>query len=645
MPLLDIRVFSAKIYILMKQSKKILITVVIIFLIAVSVRLTNLIIIKSNPYFDSPIMDEKYHEEWAQEIATGNLFERSPFYRAPGYPYFLGLIYTVFGKGYFIPRLIGIIIGALSCALVYLIGKEIFSHKIGVLTGLLACFYGMLIYFDSMLLTVYLEIFFSLFGIYWLIRWTKAQKSRYILIAAIFWGLVSIVRPNFLIFVPVLAAYILLCYKKLSLIKKLKAIAFFIGGILPFLIAVMVINVFVGKDAVILAWNGGVNLYFGNNPAANGWSATSPEINATWWGGYRDAIVIAERAAGHELRPSQVSNYWFKRGFAFIFSQPFAWAKLMVKKIYLFCNSFEISNNQSVEAFREYSFLMRLPILNYGLILALATLGIILSLKKKRTWLISLFIISYAFSIIIFFVTARYRMPIVPFLIIFSSYTIYWIIDKIRRRDFRNAALVSIIFIVIFTMCNLDLYGSRIVNKSLIHVSLGNRYFEKGDFNEAIGEYNKALKYNPKNVDALNASGNTYMMLGDRAEATNLYRKSLSIAPSMDAQCKMGIIHSMQGAVDSAQYYFNTAIARDSTNPEPYYYLGMHHANYRIHDKAIYYLELALKHYPEPQYKRNIHYNLGKLYFEIGNPDKAKQHLFEAGVNYKDVRQILKHIQ
>jgi 4-amino-4-deoxy-L-arabinose transferase-like glycosyltransferase/Flp pilus assembly protein TadD len=619
--------------------------VVIIFLLAFTIRIINLIVIKDNPYFESPIMDEKYHDEWAQEIATGKLFERTPFYRAPGYPYFLGLIFAIFGHGYFIPRLIGIIFGALSCALIYLIGKEIFSQKIGILAGLLACFYGMFIYFDSMLLTVYLEIFFSLIAIYWLVQWMKTQKNKHILIAGISWGLVSIVRPNFLIFVLVFAIYVLLQYKKQSIISRLKMIGLFICGILPFIITVMAVNVIAGKDMVLLAWNGGVNLYFGNNPQANGWSATSPEINATWWGGYRDAIVIAERDVGHELRPSEVSNYWFKRGFAYMFSQPLSWAKLMVKKTYIFCNSFEISNNQSLEAFRGYSLLMRIPILNYGLIFALAALGIVLSLKKKKTWLISLFIISYAFSIIIFFITARYRMPIIPFLIIFSSYTIFWIIDKIRRKDFRNAGFVSIIFIVVLIMCNLDLYGSRVVNKSLIHVSLGNRYFEKNDYKQAIAEYNKALKCDSNNIDALNALGNTCMMMGKRGEASVFYKRSLSIAPSLDALCKMGIIHSMQGMNDSAQYYLSAAIAYDSTNPEAYYYLGMHYANNRDHENAISNLERALMYFPEPQYARNIHYNLGKLYITIGEIDKARKHLLEAGINYKDVPYMLEHIK
>lgn len=618
---------------------------VIIFLIAFGLRLINLEIIKENPYFDSPIMDEKYHDEWAQEIATGKLFEKTPFYRAPGYPYFLGLIYTVFSKGYFTPRLVGIIIGALSCILVFFVGKEIFSYKTGVLAGLLSSFYGMLMYFDSMLLSVYLEIFFCLLGLFWMLRWLKTQKNLYILIAGGFWGLATIVRPNFLIFVPVFALYVLFHYKSESLSKRLKTIGLFISGIVPFVIAVMTVNLIAGKDTVILAWNGGINFYFGNNPSANGWSATSPEIDATWWGGYRDAIVIAEKEMGQELRPSQVSNYWFRRGLDHTFSQPFSWIRLMVKKTYLFFNSYEVSNNQSIWSFREFSPLLHIPLLNYGLILTLAVLGIITSAAKKNTRIISLFIISYGFSIVLFFVTARYRMPIVPFLLIFSSYTIFWFIQKVKERNLKKTVFALVAVIVVFALCSTDLYGTHVLNKSLIHVSFGNRYFEKGNFDKAIEEYKESLIHNPNNVDALCALGNTYMMVGRQNEAVDLYRKSLGIRTSIDALCKLGIIHSLQGRADSARFYLTTAIVEDSTNPEAFYYLGMHYANSRKPQNAIHNLELALMHYPEPRYTRNIHYNLGKLYIKIGRVDEARKHLLQVDVTYKDVSILLERIK
>ena len=303
-----------------------------IFLVAFSVRLINLETIKSNPYFNYPIMDEKYHDEWAKEIAAGDLFKMAPYYRAPAYPYFLGLIYALFGHGYYLPRLIGCIIGALACVLIFLIGKGIFSYKVGVVAGFMACFYSMFLYFDAMLLTVNLEIIFCLLAMYYLIRWLKKRSRADIIGSGLCWGLASITRPNFLIFVPVFIIYAILVPKEKSWKMRLQPIILFLIGMMPAIITVMAINIFIGKDSVPIAWNGGINFYLGNNQFADGWSATSPELDMTWWGGYKDAIVIAERSLGRSLLPSQVSQYWFNRGWHFISTQPGVWIALMVKK-------------------------------------------------------------------------------------------------------------------------------------------------------------------------------------------------------------------------------------------------------------------------------------------------------------------------
>jgi hypothetical protein len=82
------------------SRKNALFLLAFIFVIAFAVRITNLEIIKNNPFFNSPTMDEKYHDDWARDIARGQLFGNAPFYRAPAYPFFLGLIYAIFGKRY-----------------------------------------------------------------------------------------------------------------------------------------------------------------------------------------------------------------------------------------------------------------------------------------------------------------------------------------------------------------------------------------------------------------------------------------------------------------------------------------------------------------------------------------------------------------
>ena len=183
-----------------------------------------------------------------------------------------------------------------------------FSHKVALLAALLACFYGMFLYFDAMLLTTYLEVFFYLVAVLLTIRWTKTKINSQLIIAGLFWGLASITRPNFLIFVPVFVLYVFIALKKQSLRERLNPVVLLLIGLIPIVLIVTLMNILAGKDFVIIAWNGGINFFFGNNPHANGWSAISPELNTTWWGGYRDAINVAERALGRTLLPSQVSS-------------------------------------------------------------------------------------------------------------------------------------------------------------------------------------------------------------------------------------------------------------------------------------------------------------------------------------------------
>jgi tetratricopeptide (TPR) repeat protein len=603
-----------------------------IFFVALGVRIIHLDAIRDNPFFKNPIMDEEYHDDWAQEIAQGKFLERTPFYRAPAYPFFLGSIYAIFGHGFYLPRLLGIIIGALCCVLIYLVGKEMFSRKVALLAALLACFYGMFLYFDAMLLTTYLEVFFCLVAVLLSIRWTKTKINSQLMIAGLFWGLASITRPNFLIFVPVFVLYVFVTLKKQSLKKRLYPVVLLLIGLLPVVLIVTLMNFLAGKDFVIIAWNGGINFFFGNNLNANGWSATSPELNATWWGGYRDAINVAERALDRTLLPSQVSSYWTGRGFSYIFAHPLAWIALMLKKTYLLVNAFEISNNQSIQAFRQYSPLLRIPLLDFGLILAFAIWGIICSLRNKVTKLINLFLIFYGLSIVLFFVTARYRVPLVPFLLIYASYAIFWFFRKVRARKTREAVLPILAVGAMVVFFHTDLYSTHVVDYSNIHLSLGNRFFDRGDYQKASEEFKAALVLNPKNTDAMNALGNTYMMLKRTDAAKELYIHSLELKTTVDALCKLGIVYLQTGNMDSARICLSEALTQDAVNPEVNYYMGMFYAYNNEPHSAIKYLERSLENYPDPKYMGNIHYNLARLYAEIGDREKAKQHLFRSGI-------------
>ena len=629
-----------------KYQKRILLTTISIFLLAFGIRIINLEIIKDNPFFDYPIMDEKYHDEWAEEISQGHLLERVPFYRAPTYSYFLAFIYVIFGHEYYIARLIGIIIGSFSCILIYLIGKALFSHKVGMLSAFLACIYGMFLYFDSMLLTVNLEIFFALFGMLWILKWLKDSENKNVVLAGLFWGLASITRPNFFIFIVVFVIFVLIDFKQKPLRNRFLPIILFIAGMIFIVLPVLLINIIVGKDSVLIAWNGGINFYLGNNSFASGWTATSPKLDITWWGGYKDAIIVAEKALNKRLSPSQISHYWFHCGLNYIFSEPFNWIILMIKKVYLLFNSFELPNNQSIQTFKTFSPLLRYSIVNYGTIIALAIWGFATSVRKNLR-IVHLFLAVYALSIVTFFVTARYRMPLVPFMLIFTAHAVFWFVQKFKERRWTQIIPAIILIAITTVLVHTDFYGTHIdkVNRSEIYAAYGHKFFEVRDYNRSISEYNKALAYDSKNLKTFNALGVTFIVLGQYDEAREMFYESLRIRENSDAYFKLGLINFEEEKLDSAQFYFAAALKIDSTNPEIYYYYGISLSFDEKPHLAIEHLENSLKYYPHTRYTNNIHYNLGLLYMDLGDMGKAKQHLVQVDSAYMNVRQLLKNLR
>jgi len=65
-----------------------------VLLVAFTVRLIYVWQYRSNPLFEHPVMDALYHDRWARDFAAGRSFmEGMPFFRAPLYPWLLGLCY------------------------------------------------------------------------------------------------------------------------------------------------------------------------------------------------------------------------------------------------------------------------------------------------------------------------------------------------------------------------------------------------------------------------------------------------------------------------------------------------------------------------------------------------------------------------
>jgi len=118
-------------------------------------------------------------------------------YRPPGYPLFLGLIYRIRGHSYRDARLVQALLGAASCAMVFLIGQRMFDYATGLAAGLFMATYGLLIQFTRLVLSETLFVFLiCCFALSLIVGLRRGSLSTGPFLAAgLFLGLATITRP------------------------------------------------------------------------------------------------------------------------------------------------------------------------------------------------------------------------------------------------------------------------------------------------------------------------------------------------------------------------------------------------------------------------------------------------------------------
>ena len=107
--------------------------------------------------------------------------------------------------------------------------------------------------------------------------------------------------------------------------------------------------------------NGGVNLYIGNHPGADGTSAAIPEIREltgrVGWTCFDYPAVVRglSKQVGRPLSYREASRIWTERATRFIRENPGEFARVTARRIGLFWGPAEVGNNRDVHFVREGS--------------------------------------------------------------------------------------------------------------------------------------------------------------------------------------------------------------------------------------------------------------------------------------------------
>ena len=175
-------------------------------------------------------------------------------YITPGYPLFLSLLYAIFGFKDASPllqvRIAQGILGALTCLIIYFIGKSVKNRKTGFIAGLLYACYPPFIWACSLILT---EVAFSFMFFLYIMLQVQVFKTRGRVLAA-FSGLAFIcavmIRPVVLPVIAIAYIFYLIAYKDKTIIRTF---LWAMVGVAPVLIAWWTRNLAVMHEFIFLA--------------------------------------------------------------------------------------------------------------------------------------------------------------------------------------------------------------------------------------------------------------------------------------------------------------------------------------------------------------------------------------------------------
>ena len=543
-----------------RSSRRHLATVIAILALALALRLAHWWAVRDQPFFASLIMDSQEYDRWAREIAAGDWLGSQVFFQAPLYPYLLAVLYVLCGRSLDAIYLVQIGLAVAGCFALYRAGREMGGEGAGLGAALLAALYGPFLFYDVQLLKESPAVAVTCF-LLWALGAARSRPGigRWLAAGALL-GILALLRENALLLVPFLLPLAWSGWK--AFLRRSGA---FLAGLVLALLPVALRNGMVGGDFLPTTSQGGVNFYIGNNPQADGtYQPIVPgkQIPALE---RREPMRLAEQAAGRRLSAGEVSRYWLGRALGWVRQEPGAFLRLQVRKLGMFWSWYEWPDAVDYYYVKTLSPVLRLPLLEFGGAVLLALTGLVLARRRLGPFApVLLFSLGWMLSTVVFFLFSRYRLPMIPALLILGGMTLAALAEAWRAGDRRRAAGLLGIGLAALLLPRAVGFEPRM---DLVHYNLGRLYDEQGRSEEAREHYKAAFILNPKDFLACLNLGNHAARRGDWATALRFYQRAASLEPrSDDVESNLGGVYLALGDPEQAEAHLGRALALNPQN-------------------------------------------------------------------------------
>lgn len=660
----------------MKEGKWIILILSLALLFRIVYLVENAV---NNPTFFTPIIDSHtYYKLAVVEVVNRGMGPESTW-QSLFYPYFLSICYRICSCNLILVRIFQIFLGTITCFCTFLLGKRLFSIPVGLISSLMVALSGPLIFYEGELLpTTWATFWFLLSLLYFIklmdptlpcsielnkfnrkngeiidenrgetilslrrekgslssssnrisrilsvVKWNFARgyihdSNLWFLGLGIVCGIGITIRPNiFLFYITGFLWLLFHYYRRLGWRRTIISGSAILLGLSLISVTVLIRNYNLTRHWILMPVSGGLNFYIGNNPEAAKTIATRP--GESW-----RQLTVLSRKAGIFTEPYG-SRYFYGKAFDYIRDDPVSFAEGLLLKTILFFNGREIPRNIDIYLYRRYSCILQVLVwrLNrlafpMGIILPTAFLGLVIGLRRFRTLsFLYLFFVVYSFSIILFFVTSRYRLPLLPVLCIFSASGIYWFWQQCKSTPHIHLLLPLVFLLPLFIICNrnLNIPEDEINFESEMYRSLGSVYMEEGIIKDGTQYLKLAVQAEPGNADGHNLLGAAYLYTERIEDAVKEFQQAIACNPEHSGAYKnLGMIFKIRTDLKKAREHFMMALRYNAEDEELHLNLA------EIHEETGNIVEAALEYYSALRIKpdqistrRSLSIILGKL--------------------------------
>ncbi|MFH2069884.1 MAG: tetratricopeptide repeat protein [Elusimicrobiota bacterium] len=529
-------------------------------------------------------MDDNYYMDWAKGIISGDWLSKGQgvFFLSPGYPYFVALLFAIFGTNLFVVYVVQYVIGTFTCVIVYLLSLELSKNRtVAVLSAIIASFYGVSLFYESRILSPTLINFLNLMMVLMLILSFKERKAKYWLFAGIFMGFSSLVRPNIFLFVPFLLLSVIIdrfiLHEKSYFIQNCRNFIIFCVGSFIIVLPVLIRNYHFDRKFAMTVSSGGMNFYLGNNEYADGLGNGPPFVLPEQEKMQISFRQEAERRLNKKINNwAEVSDYWFGESLRWIRKNPLKFIQLEIRKIIYLFTATEAPGNYPLFMIEDAKKMIGIPLFHWGLIAPLGIIGATVAIRKIKniSWfLIYAYASVYIVSNLIFFIRSEYRFPLVPILIIFSLYFINRLVEIIRQKKYK---LITITIVLVVALVILSNKRILVEDMSIKYYNDGVIFANRGMKEKAIESYVKSIKAKPDFTAAKENLGVLYFEKKLYQDALKQFQEILKINPSYEeARYNIAMVFYEMKNYESAEKLFKELIKTNNKPGQVCYYLGM----------------------------------------------------------------------